>query len=84
MVKKGGEQQSLYSTFFGCSHPGGFVKGKMIVVYYENNGAGPMILALIDKQGNFIIKKEIDADNSGGVSPFYPNDPAFDPYVWKF
>jgi hypothetical protein len=74
-VKKGSQDPSLYSNNYGCTDPGGFVNGKMIIQYFENDGTGDTVFALIDKKGNILLKKKINDIYS---------DPDFENYLWPY
>jgi len=74
-IQKGSANRSLYGDGNWCTDPGGFVKGKMIIHFYDNDGSGPAVFGLIDKQGNILLKKKIDDVSS---------DPDFKPYEWNY
>jgi len=74
------ENNDPYTAGNGCNHLGGFVNGKMIINYYENNGAGPMVYALIDTNGNVLIKKNTSNDNPINID----EDKDFKNHQWKF
>ena len=78
--KKSGEKSDPYSTPNGCTHLGGFVNGKMIIKYYDNNGTGPMVYALIDKNGTILIKKITTINNPIDID----EDKDFKNHQWKF
>jgi hypothetical protein len=74
-TQKGSANRSLYGDGNRCTDPGGFVKGKMIIHFYDNDGSGPAVFGLIDKQGNLLLKKKIDDVSS---------DPDFKSYEWRY
>lgn len=78
--KKSGEKSDPYTTPNGCTHLGGFVNGKMIIKYYDNNGTGPMVYALIDKNGTILIKKITTINNPINID----EDKDFKNHQWKF
>jgi hypothetical protein len=72
----------LYGPGLGCSHVGGFKEGKMILRYYDNEGTGPVVIALVDKNGKVLIKKKADDNYIYDSTPASTNDPDFIPYKW--
>lgn len=74
-VQKGSSDKSRYSTDWGCTYLGGFVKDRMIITYFDNDGSGPQVYALIDKTGRILLKKQTES--------IY-DDPDFEPYQWNF
>lgn len=78
--KKSSEKNDPYSPPNGCNHLGGFVNGKMIINYYDNNGTGPMVYALIDKNGTVLIKKITTINNPINID----EDKDFKNHQWKF
>jgi len=74
------ENNDPYTAGNGSNHLGGFVNGKMIIKYYDNNGTGPMVYALIDKNGTILIKKITTINNPINID----EDKDFKNYQWKF
>lgn len=74
-LKNGSSEKSIYGDYSGCRYLGGFVKDRMVISYYDNNGAGPQVYALIDKTGRVVLKKQTE--------DVY-DDPDFEPYQWNF
>lgn len=74
------ENNDPYTAGNGCNHLGGFVNGNMIIKYYDNDGAGPMVYALIDTNGNVLIKKNTSNDNPINID----EDKDFKNHQWKF
>ncbi|MFM8431778.1 MAG: WG repeat-containing protein [Bacteroidota bacterium] len=75
-VQTGSTEKSRYNNEWGgCSYLGGFVKDRMSITYFDNDGSGPQVYALIDKSGNVLIKKYTESTY---------DDPDFLPYEWNF
>jgi hypothetical protein len=51
-----GDNRAIYHNASGCALTNGFVKGRIILRYYDNDGAGPVVYGLIDRKGNVIEK----------------------------
>lgn len=57
IVKKGSNSPSLYSAEFGDSKLNGFIDGNLFIQYFDQDGMGEHVYALIDKSGKIISKK---------------------------
>lgn len=82
--KRGKKETDLYVFDRGCNHPGGFVNGKLLLEFYDNNGKGSHVMALIDRTGEIVYSRPI-RDYPEGEFDLDPRfKEIFETYSWKF
>ena len=70
--KRGVKGVSIYHDGDGDGHPGKYINGKIFIRYFDNDGYGKRVFALVDRKGN-VFKKT--------TSEKYFEDPVFKKYL---
>ena len=70
--KRGVKGLSIYHDGDGDGHPGKYINGKIFIRYFDNDGYGKRVFALVDRKGN-VFKKT--------TSEKYFEDPVFKKYL---
>jgi hypothetical protein len=61
-------------------HLGGFVDGLIRLYFYDDDGAGPKVVALVDKRGRVVLKERADLEGADEAR----HEATFEAHAWKF